>query len=153
MEEKYTEGVYVALPIVGVVTLACVIFLVLGIVRKIHERQDEIENYNRYGYMLIIVSLVILAVTWGIFSFAWWPFDMDYHKYKPVTGTVQKVDKRLLNQTEVFMITYENNKQKYRCDDTRCVDIKPGDKLTMYCIPEFQVAATDGLACNFVKVE
>lgn len=101
-------------------------------------------------------SFVAAVATLGIYVAATWPtFDMQYHSYKQVSGSVQAVSSRFLGDgkstTQNFAVTIAGH--DYRCDDTRCALVKVGDTLTLSCIREWQYAGTSGYDCNFVSDE
>lgn len=103
-----------------------------------------------WAYGLIVAALVIA----GIFTaMTWPPFNSEYHSYKQVSGVVTEVQGRLVGEdrstNQVFAVRLAGSDQIYRCDDTRCALLKPGDTLTLWCMREWQQASTPGYVCNF----
>jgi hypothetical protein len=101
------------------------------------------------------VALVGLVATVVIYVATTWPtFDMEYHSFRPVAGTVAAVESRFLggsdSTTQNYAVRFDGSDQIYRCDDTRCALLKPGDHLELSCIREWQYASTDGYACRFI---
>lgn len=97
---------------------------------------------------LIILVCTIAATAWGMY-----PYDMQYHRYRHVTGTVDKVEARMLADgdatTQQYAVRYRETSETYRCDDSRCSLLKPGDHLELWCIREWQYASTSGWGCRF----
>lgn len=89
--------------------------------------------------------------TWGAFP----PFDMDYHTYRPVTGIVESVDKRLLadgdGMSEKYVVALAGDPQQYGCEDTRCALIRVGEPVELSCQKMWVYAGTDGYDCRFVQ--
>lgn len=95
------------------------------------------------GAAIFVCALLIgAAVLWGIY-----PFDMQYHKYIPVNGTVTKVNTRLYQQTDNFVVTI--NGKYYRCDDSRCATLREGSHVKLLCSRVWQYASDDGWVCNW----
>jgi hypothetical protein len=49
----------------------------------------------------------------------------------------------------MYAVRMTGSDQIYRCDDSRCSLLKPGDELSLWCIREWQQASTPGYDCNF----
>jgi hypothetical protein len=102
------------------------------------------------GVPTIVLTLAIGG--WGM----WPPFDMEYHRYKHVAGTVDSIDPRMLSDgqggtSQLYPIRLREDGQTYRCDDSRCALVKPGDRIELWCIRQWQYASTHGWVCNFDK--
>jgi hypothetical protein len=102
------------------------------------------------------VAVIVLAAglwTWGAFP----PFDMEYHQWRPVSGQVEHIDSRLIasgdkgGSTQDFVVVIDG--REYRCDDSRCATVHPGDTLTLRCQRVWEYASTPGYVCRFVDVE
>lgn len=109
------------------------------------------EDYRAMGVWWIIGTLLLCGALLLINNF---PFDMAYHSYQPVSGTVSAVASRLVdtgsNSTETkYVVTFKGSKQPYACLDTRCALIKPGDHLQLMCIRTWQYASVSGYDCNY----
>lgn len=103
-----------------------------------------------------IPGVLCVLVTAGLTAWGMFPYDMQYHRYKHVAGTVDNVQTRLLadgdsGTTQNFAVRLREAGDIYRCDDTRCSLLKPGDHLELWCIREWQYAATSGWVCKFDK--
>lgn len=117
-------------------------------------RNNYSEPDNDLLWATRIISTVVLLATVGVYFGTTWPtFDMQYHTYKPVSGTVTAIGTRLLGSdkstNQEFVVTI--NGQDYRCDDTRCALTKVGDTLSLRCIRDWQYAGTSGWDCNYVS--
>lgn len=114
---------------------------------------DVGQQDNVMAWGTLIGSAVVAIIVIVIAGFIDFPFSAQYHEYRPVTGHVQGVGSRFLSDgsstTQNFAVIL--NGQTYRCDDTRCSDLKIGDPLTLLCIRDFQFNATSGWDCNWGK--
>lgn len=95
---------------------------------------------------LVVCSAILVAINF--------PFDMAYHSYRPVSGTVSNVASRLVDtgnkSTETkYVVTFKGSSQAYGCLDTRCALVKPGDHLQLMCIRTWQYASVSGYDCNY----
>lgn len=106
-----------------------------------------------------LIAAFVLAVVLGIGGLALWPpFDMEYHRYKPVDGTIDQIQARMVGDgdggtTQMFAVRFRGVGTMYRCDDSRCSLLKSGDRLWLRCIREWQYAAESGWKCNYVRSE
>lgn len=132
----YVYGTWAA----AIVLLICIIWAVTAIL---------ISDFPEIAIIPGLIALITIA----IYVFATWPpFDMRYHTYRYIGGTISAISPRLLSDgkstTESFAVQFGSD-QTYRCDDTRCSLLKPGDALHLWCIRQFQWNATEGYQCNF----
>lgn len=99
---------------------------------------------------LIWVVIYGACFTWG----TWPPFNSAYHTYIPTTIQVASTSSRFLSDgqssTQYFAIQ-DKNGNTYRCDDTRCSVLKPGEFVTLMCVKEFETNGSPGMDCNFGK--
>lgn len=141
-------GTWVA---VGLGVLA-LILLVIGVLLIV----VGIKGYDFFdaGFPGVVATVVAAGLFIGI-GFGMYPYDREYHSWREVTGTVEKVDSRWVgaakSTTERVVVQFEGGEQR-ACDDTRCKLLEPGQTLTLTCKREWQFAGTDGWACNFVGV-
>ena len=98
------------------------------------------------GSFLAVFPLAIGLVT----TFPW---SAEYHQYRTYSGTVSNVGTRLLAAdratTQSFVVTFQGSPQQYRCDDTRCALVNPGDTLSLDCIKDYQWVGTSGYVCEY----
>lgn len=116
------------------------------------DREDVFTDYWPYqlGSLAcwITVPILVVSLWWGMF-----PWKIEYHQWTPVSGTVSKVDQRLLNATGKFVIKFSGSDQQYGVIDTRAAAIDVGDRLTITCVRRWQWSGTHGYDCNFVSLE
>jgi hypothetical protein len=99
-----------------------------------------------------LLAALVIGVIGTIVAF---PFSGIYHRYEPVTGTVQVTASRFLGSgsstTQNYLVGI--NGQDYRCDDTRCAQLQKGDVVTLLCEKSFQFNGTSGFVCNWGKLD
>ncbi len=103
----------------------------------------------------ILLAVIVVAATIGL---SWPTFDMEYHRYKPVGGTIDQIQPRMLadgdgGTSQMFAVRFRGVGTMFRCDDSRCSLLKPGDQLWLRCIREWQYAAEHGWKCNYIRSE
>lgn len=149
----WTLGVLIGIPVTLIILGVCG-FLMWTSKRIINEERGHTRfnvNPDRlstaravwWGSLATIVATVLLFV--GLM----WPLDPTYHRWNAVEGTVQQNERRLMAQTDYFVITFVGNPQPYRCDDSRCALANVGQELRLLCKPEFDYAAVDGWGCRY----
>ena len=93
-----------------------------------------------------ITVLIILVISW-------FPYQKEYFYWEPTGGEVAAIESRMMadgdGMTENFVVTFIDGGQQYRCDDTRCALVKPGDTLLLNCKRSWQWASTHGYTCRF----
>lgn len=140
----WTLGILIAMPLGVMFTLAC---LVGAYALHRHDRHSGEYIFLPFGIMLIVAALFCALGT----AFGSFPFNSEYHQWRPVSGTVQQVSSRLVgsgktvNQRFVVLI----NGQPFGVDDTRASLLKPGDHVDLVCKKEWQYAAKSGWGCNW----
>lgn len=101
-----------------------------------------------------ITGLICILLLGIIGTFVAFPFSSVYHRYQPISGTVQSVNSRFLGDgsggtNQNFVVTI--NGTAYRVDDTRGSLLKKGSKVTLMCTKTFQFNAASGWVCNWGK--
>jgi hypothetical protein len=156
-----TWGYLIGTVIAGIIVLAGLVATVFGILTKPRWR-DRKKNYGMWDdrflarFWMKWGGLLVVVATFGFWVAGTFPpFQMKYHSYRPVAGTVQQIGTRFLGSgdsggtTQMFVLTV--NGQDYRCDDTRCSLVKVGDVVSMQCIGTFELHGVSGYRCNFVS--
>lgn len=96
----------------------------------------------------IIYSAIFL---WAAYP----PLNSAYHTYVPTTIQVATTSSRFLGDgnggTNQFFAIQDKTGNTYRCDDTRCSVLKPGQFVTLMCVKEFETNGVPGEDCNFGK--
>lgn len=101
---------------------------------------------------LSLAGPAVIAMAWLIFIGATYPpFQMEYHEWKPVTGTVQSIGTRVMTQdstvTQVYVFMMDGS--AYKVDDSRATLVKVGDTLKLTCKREWQRYSTPGYTCRW----
>lgn len=157
-ETRWGLDVLIGLPVAGVFALVGFGALVTGLwMFKKRTRKStgfSFKEYNLPAKSWFFSGLALLVVTVGITASTMYPYEAQYHQWKPVNGTVGDVQARLLadgngGATQRFVVRLDGGEQEYACDDTRCALLKVGDFLELSCVREWQYAGTDGWACNY----
>lgn len=154
MQSHWSLGVLVGLPIlvllvVGLGALGAYLF------RKCRT-EDEVDGPFLLGaaavcWLAALITLVLMLAPTG-----YYPYKAEYHQWRPVSGQVAEVSKRLVSDgdhgmQEKIVVLYKGNPQEYGCDDTRCALVKTSDVLDLSCIRHWQYASTSGYDCRFVS--
>jgi hypothetical protein len=104
---------------------------------------------------IVVGSLMVAGALIGT-GVGMWPYSAEYHQWRTTTGTVQAVGSRLLGDgtgtTQRFVVTLAGIGQR-SCDDTRCAEVKVGDRLTLSCKRAWQYSGTPGYDCNYLDDE
>jgi len=160
-ESNVAIGYVVGLVFVGLFVLIGLVVVAAGLVvrrRVIADAANDVqwEPDTMASTAAAVGGFALIAVTVGLlFAFAWPPFDMQYHQYRQVTGTVQTIDARMITADDAkgpsqsYAVRYAESGDFFRCDDTRCAGVHPGDTLTLWCIRTWQQSSTPGYECNF----
>jgi hypothetical protein len=144
-------GFIIGIIVASVILLASVAGLFLAIRWRRHA--DSYDDTGAATASIVTCAIAIVA-TVVISAIAFYPYDMQYHQWRPVSGTVQVVDVRIQSDGAASSQNYAvrlTDGQTYRCDDTRCSLLKPGDTVSLKCIREWQYASTSGWGCRFVS--
>lgn len=137
--------------VAGVFTLVGLGLMVAGRAIRKHDLTDDSDLFAPLNFVL---GLVILLFTVGITAWGMYPYDMQYHRFTHVEGTVEAVEARMLadgngGTSQNFAVRFKESGDTYRCDDSRCSLLKEGDWLSLWCIREWQYASTSGWGCRF----
>lgn len=154
---SWSVGVLVGVP---VTVLGVAGLVVGGLLLLRHDRKMSDGNYDKgipklAGIVCLAVAglLVVLALSPAGF----YPYRAEYHQWRDVSGTVVKIDKRLIGSgdkmEDKFVVRYEGSTLQFGCDDTRCAQVEEGDSLTLSCKRAWQYTGTDGYDCRFVSTE
>lgn len=110
------------------------------------------NSMDRTDFWLVATLPIVGVVCVVVASlFTYYPFTNDYLRLQTVTGKVLTVDSRFMAASQYVVITYDTN-LTVRCDDARCVTVKPGDNIRLLCHKEHQWGSplyTDGWICRW----
>jgi hypothetical protein len=138
----------IALIALGLLLSLCVAAYIGG------SRLSRNDEWGGEGVAVRVTAVVLAVIFLGSFGAGLYPYDMQYHRYKHVEGTVSSIEARMLadgdGTTQNYAVRFETD-DTYRCDDSRCSLVKPGDQLSLWCIREWQYASTSGWGCRFDK--
>lgn len=149
-------GVLIGLPIAALFTLLSLILIAVGIRKRIADGEFELDEPAGW---LVGIGAGMLVVTLGLTAVAMWPWSTEYHQWRPVGGTVDVVQSRLISAgdkggtDQKFVVRFTSSKQEYSCEDTRCALLKPGQHLDLSCKRSWQYAGTSGFDCQYVRAD
>lgn len=140
----WSLGILIGLPIAVVVILALIVCALLLF------RADETEGVV-LGWLLTVVVIVVVGIL--LSPLGYYPYEKEYHYWKPVNGTVAEVSKRIIPSgdgiSQRYVVVLEDSPQQYGIDDTRASLLKEGDTVHLSCIREWEYAAESGWACRW----
>ena len=127
-------------PLVAIVLIASVVLIVW----LIRNSEDGIM----FSIFTAATALIIAIPTFFMTCF---PLSSEYLQWRPVEGTVQAVDKRMVRDGDGMSERYvlQINGVPYGVDDTRAATLAEGDDVSLMCTREWQWAATPGYACRW----
>lgn len=150
METTWSMGVLIGLPLLLIALGSCIVAWFWA-----GRFAGYDADFNRKATRWVSGTAAALLVVVGLAGF--YPYGAEYHQWRPVSGTVAKIDKRLIGNgkgmEEKFVVVFAGDGQQYGCNDTRCASVRPGDSLAITCKRTWQFAGTDGYDCNFVSTE
>lgn len=151
----WSLGTLIAMP----VGLALAIAFAIGGVWLIRSDRNLHPSSADKGLVkwLGIGSLGAAFISLGATAWGMYPYSAEYHQWRDVSGTVAKIDDRLIGTGDgmetKFVVRFEGSGMQFACDDTRCAQVEPGDALTLSCKRAWQYTGTDGYDCRFVATE
>lgn len=156
----WTLGVKIGLPFAILGLIGLVVGTVLCFRWYLRERNDEFYTSDR-GFALgcTLVGIALQLVLIGSCLYAYFPYSAEYHQYRTVTGTVERISNRLIVNTDSdgntsggqkFVVIFKGSGGKqYGINDTRASLVRPGDKIAINCIRVFEYGSTDGYDCKW----
>lgn len=110
-------------------------------------------DHRASGIAFIAICGFLLLIT----PLMYFPYDMDYHARREVSGTVARVDSRILSEGEGFeekiVITFDGSNIQFGCKDTRCASLREGDWVQLLCTKDYDWNSTDGWNCGWGRSE
>lgn len=143
MNTSWSLGVLIGLPILGLVALGVLAWIVFWF-------------WAGDGTGPAVGGIVTLLIVGGVAlsPLGYYPYKAEYHQWRPVTGEVQEVSKRLVSSgdsmEEKIVIKFDGEPREYGCNDTRCSLAKKGDYLDLKCKRAWQYASVSGYDCRFI---
>lgn len=155
----WTLGTLIWLP-----TLVVIVAALVYVARRLYRYAERVSGRTysdapearwlaRSALALAAVLVILTLTPWGMY-----PYKAEYHQWRTVSGTVEKIDKRLIgngdSMEDKFVVRFaDSNGAQFGCDDTRCASVEAGDALTLSCKRVWQYTGTDGYDCRFVSTE
>lgn len=135
----------IGVPVI-VLTIIAAIVILLVFRRRLDER---FERNMLTGFTLGIAASIVIPVFIGTA----FPLKAEYLQWRPVDGTVQEIDKRLIGgdggMSERYVVSIEGYDVPYSIDDTRAATLREGDDVSLMCTREWQWASNPGYACRW----
>jgi hypothetical protein len=129
---------------------ALAIGLTVAIVGAVVWRRDGDPGSFWGGCAAVVVTVIVTGVLM-------WPWQLEYHQWRSVGGTVDAVNPpawiMTLGSEQRFAVRLQGDGQEYSCVDVRCALLKRGDHVEMMCKRKWQYAGTPGDECEFVSSE
>lgn len=151
MTTSPSAGLFLGLPvavlaIAGFVTAAT---LLLRLAAADSFDQDAAEKRGGAGLFILLATTLTVILAVGFYPYSW-----EYHSWRPVSGTVDQVNSRLIagdNSTDQkFVVVFTGDRTPYGVTDTRMALIHSGDQLSITCKKSFQWFGTPSDDCEFV---
>ena len=146
MYHQQWDPTYVIWMIVFIVVCgaAWLTFIVAGAV--------AIRTRGNRGWGTLIGALCVAIIGGAIGTLIAFPFSGQYHRFKPVSGTVTAVGSRFLGDgsggtNQKFVVTIDG--QPWAVNDTRASQLVKGDRVLIYCERAWQWQGTPGWDCNW----
>jgi hypothetical protein len=144
--------------VIGSIVAGVIILIAAGVIGRPQWTTGggkDLEDVRAEGRVVQGIAILAILVTAGIWIGTTWPsFDLQYHSWRPVSGTVAEIGTRLLGSDkstdQVYAVRLVEDATVYRCDDTRCSLVHAGDRIQLRCIREWQYASTSGWRCRYV---
>lgn len=116
-------------------------------------RFDDFDyDADRDMARVLAILLAVLSLA-GLFTTAaaMWPYDSEFHQWRPVSGQVEDVSKRLIADGKAMSERYVVviGRQAFAVDDTRASLIETGDVVNLSCKREWEYASAPGWACRW----
>lgn len=136
--------------LIGVPSIALVLVIAIVLTVLIRRWADDGD-----------VALLGIGGTWlfalfiavPVFFMTAFPVNAEYLQWRPVDGTIQSIDKRLIGgdggMSERYVVSIDGYDVPYSIDDTRAATLREGDDVSLMCTREWQWAAVDGYACRW----
>ena len=143
----WTLGTLIGFPLGVLLTIA--LFAIAALLATAARDPDAYDTGSLWfgAFAVALVGLVAAAFT----VYGMWPFNSEYHQWRTVTGTVERVDSRLINtgdgMAERYVVTIAGT--PFAIDDTRAALVERGDDLTLACKREWVYQSVSGWACNW----
>jgi hypothetical protein len=138
-------GLVLGLPLALLAAAGFLGFAVLC--RLSYDPNNRYDDSRGFSIAATIVAVLLLIGAGACM----WPWEHDYHFWKPVTGRVEKISNRFVGNgdgtDQKFVVVVGG--QPYAVNDTRAALVHVGDVIHMRCKRSWQWAANSGWDCNW----
>ena len=143
----WSLGTLIGLPLAVLTTITLVALGVI-LLRRSRTEFDRAEMiFFGVGSLLAATALAICTAS----PLGMWPYDSEYHQWREVSGTVERIESRQIadgngmSERYVFVIAG----QPFGIDDSRAAVAEEGDTVTLRCKREWQYASESGWGCRW----
>lgn len=148
-EYQWGLGVYVGLPLLGILVAVCVVIAIAAGRMYVRDVDHEFKYLAWGSYVGALAMLLIGALCWYPFTPA-----RDFHAWNKVTGTVGSISNRFLgdgngSMSQRIVVRFAGSHGLYGCDDSRCTSLKAGDRVALLCKREWQFRGQSGWECKW----
>lgn len=147
----WTLGVLIGLPAAALILVASVAGLAYG--HRWRKAGYSFPDFRDEMWPLMVVGCpIVAALTLIVTAAALFPYEVQYHQFRDVSGVVTDVghrqiaDGKGMSERYVFVI----DGARYGVDDTRASLVKIGDRVELSCIKTWEWAATPGDVCRWI---
>jgi hypothetical protein len=154
MTESWSLGWIIGGPI-AIILLLLILAATIACFRLAFAEPGEYGFWMGAGITVGLIGMLLTAffmTPWGFYPTG----GSDYHKYKPKTGEVSEVGRRLLpsgekSMEEKIVVRFKGSNQEYGVTDTRAALLKPGDTLVIKCKKSYDFGSVAGFDCKYVS--
>lgn len=140
----YTLGTLIGLPIAAILVIGLIVLAAFAV-------SGPNGDPGLSAGLLAAASAVLVVA--GV---AWWPWNLQYHRYQLVSGKVAAISSRFVggdhSSNQKFVIRFADGRER-GIDDTRAALVKPGDVVTLECKRAYKWGSTPGWDCNWATAD
>lgn len=151
VQESWSMGWMIGWP-AWIIALLIVLFLAVVCTWAAFDESDGMLGFFGVCLWVAFVGLLILMLS---------PFGMypaggsDFHKWKPKSGEVTQVAKRLVpngdSMEEKVVIVFKGSTQEYGVTDTRAALVEKGDTVVIKCKKAYDWGSIPGYDCKWIQ--
>lgn len=148
---SWSWGVLIGLPVAGICALVALVTVAFGLVMGLHDR--------KYGHSGLVggdggvtagVGAVLLVLTLAVTGIAMWPWEAEYHQWRPVSGTLSDVRHASADDADQrTVLLLRGDVREFACGDEACALVVPGMSVVLSCKRSWQPWA--GYDCVYMS--